>query len=118
MNMTIKKWVILGLTFGVILYLAIYLWGSYSESFAFVQRYLMSSPEISSKVGRVERVSLDPFGGYSESFVDDSRTAKMSVNITGSKADAAVDVVVTKNNGTWQLRQINMGGEKINSDKR
>lgn len=113
MKKVIQKWLLYALIFGVILYSCIYFWGLHSDSFAFVQKSLMSSPAISSKVGHVEHVKLDPFGGYSESFVDDSRTARMSVNIKGSKADATAIVIVTKSEGAWELKQVVIDGKLI-----
>lgn len=108
-----KLWLVIVIFLLVVMYLSVYIYGSHSEAFRFVESAMKQSSEIQSRVGQVEDVSFSPFGAYKERNFNDKKRVIMSVDITGSKGKIAAQVSVNKIGGIWDIKEIVIDGKSI-----
>ena len=66
------------------------------------------------EVGTVEKVSIDPIGGYSDKFAGSDHFVHMVVDVKGTKGQATVHIFATKTKGIWLIRQASINGRPIN----
>lgn len=98
--------IIIFVSLGVLLYIGVYLWGSHSESFKFVEQSVKNSQTLQSQIGKIQDVRLTLFGSYSEKFVDSDETVRMTVKVTGAIKTVNLNVKVTKIRNVWRIEQV------------
>lgn len=108
-----KLWLVIVIFLFFVAYLSVYIYGSHSEAFKFVESAMKQSSEIQSRVGQVEDVSFSPFGAYKERNFNDKKRVIMSVDITGSKGKIAAQVSVNTIGGIWDVKEIVIDGKSI-----
>lgn len=108
----IKKCGIYIAIFGFLIYVGVYIYASHSEAFKFVKESLTASHEIEKEIGSIERIYIDPFGGYSENSVyheqsiDDTKSVKVVVDIVGSNGKMVTTVTANKLKNVWKIDQV------------
>lgn len=101
------------LTLGVLLYIGVYIWGSHSEAFKFVERTAKSSQALRSQIGEVKQVRLDLFGFYSEKHVNSKETVRMTVIVSGALKTIKLNVLVEKTPEGWQIEKSTINEKPI-----
>ncbi|MHB8404396.1 MAG: cytochrome c oxidase assembly factor Coa1 family protein [Gammaproteobacteria bacterium] len=108
-----NKWLIIVVIVGIGLYIFAFMDISHSEAFRFVKSTLESSPAIVERIGPVENVKLDVLKGGRIRVVGDNQTARMVVDVTGTKGDVTVNLYALKTNGVWTIREATINGQPI-----
>ncbi len=98
---------------GIGLYVVVWLYGSHSEAFEFVDHTMHTSAAIHDRVGDVQEVHLGMFDGYSERFAGSERRAWMTVRVVGNRGTVKVKAYVRKSGGTWTVTDASVAGEHV-----
>ena len=89
------------------------LYGPHTEAFRFVKGAIESSQAIQDQVGSIERVNINPIGGYSDKFAGSDHFVHMAVDVKGTRGQVTVDVFATKTDDLWLIRQATINGRPI-----
>jgi len=68
---------------------------------------------VQDEVGSIEKVSIDPIGGFSDKFAGSDHFVHMVVDVKGTRSQVTVHVFATKTNGVWLIRQATINGRPI-----
>lgn len=107
----IVKVLLLALSFGVFLYVTVYLLAARGEAFKFVEPIIRNSPTIALQVGEVKRIELDPWGPYTSKTAGADEWVTMALQVTGSNGSVVLHVSVRKANETWKIEHASIDGQ-------
>jgi hypothetical protein len=117
MRISSRRWILIALAAAVVFYVGLYLWGTHSEGYRFLDQVVRESPEIRQRVGDVKTVRMSFLNGYREKFVNSesttSKTVTMTLNVVGSKKSLNVKAVAKETNGTWKVSEASIDGELV-----
>lgn len=107
------RWFILAPVFGACLYAILLFYEPHTESFKFIKNSIELSRSMQYEVGSIEKVRIDPIGGYSDKFVGSDHFVHMVVDVKGTSGQVAVHIFATKENGVWLIRQATINGRPV-----
>ena len=107
------RWFILAPVFAACLYAIFLFYESHTESFKFVKNSIELSRPLQDEVGSIEKVSIDPIGGFSDKFAGSDHFVHMVVDVKGSRGQVTIRVFATKENGVWLIRQAIINGRPV-----
>lgn len=112
MNKTTRRWVLVIISAAILFYFGVYVWGTNSSAYRYLNSVVRSSPEIHRRVGDVSGVRLGIVGGYSENYSDQKTRAIMTLIVHGNRGEIAVKAKVEKNDGNWVILGAWIDGKK------
>jgi hypothetical protein len=86
----------------------------HSDCYVFLSEKIQSAPAVRERIGNVQKVHLNFFGGFRENFVGSDQWWSMSLDLTGQRGNATLDAKVQKVNEVWAVLNATMDGSPIN----
>lgn len=89
-----------------------YLIAKASDPYKFTEKMILNSSVIKDRLGEIKSIKLAPFG-YSVMYSGSKGNADFEIEISGSRNNGVLFVVLERNVGIWEISDAALDGKRI-----
>jgi hypothetical protein len=97
----------------IVFYVGLYVWGTQSDGYKFLDQTIRSAPSIRARVGDVQAVRLSFFAGYRDKTAGSTEWLTMTLRVTGQKGPVTIVADAKRVNGTWSVADASIDGNPV-----
>jgi hypothetical protein len=110
MNVPARRWIPWILLASVVFCGLLYVWGTHSAGYMFLEQAVRKSSSIQQRVGDVQTVRLR---GYHDKTDGSKEWVTMTLRVTGSKGEVTVTAAAKRVDGAWSVSHASIDGVPV-----